>query len=118
MELESLLTARPSRRRDLGVWYSQVLEAAEREGVTIPELAQKLGCCQETVYSWRRRLRRAENHSSPTPTGLVRVQVAEPLAPSDSSRLEVRTRTGRAVLVPNDFDASALATVVAVLERC
>jgi hypothetical protein len=36
----------------------------------------------------------------------------------DEGLLEVRTRTGRSVLVPPGFDPSALAAVVAVLERC
>ncbi|MEM9801163.1 MAG: hypothetical protein AAGA20_12620 [Planctomycetota bacterium] len=51
MELESLLAARPTRRIDLRAWYLEVLEATEREGVTVPELAQKLGCCRVIVYS-------------------------------------------------------------------
>jgi len=118
MDLEALLEARPRRRGDLRAWYSRLLEAAERRGTPVPELARRLGCSQETVYSWRRRLRKKPSGASRSPARLVRVQVAEPAAAAGDSRLEVRTRTGRSVLVPSGFDPSALAAVLAALERC
>jgi len=121
MDLEARLRARPSRRGDLGAWYSQLLEAAGREGMSIPELAGRLGCSPETVYSWRRRLtRKAGGDTGGPSTGLVRVRVTEPEAEpdSDGTFLEVCTRGGRSVRVAPGFDPSTLAAVVAVLEQC
>jgi hypothetical protein len=118
MDLEALLAARPSRRADLGTWYSRLLGAADRDGVSVRELAERLGCSREAVYFWRRRLTNEARASSRRSAGLVRVQVTEPAPEPDTGLLEVRTRTGRSVLVPPGFDPSALAAVVAVLERC
>ena len=118
MDLEALLAARPFRREELGAWYSQLLEAAERARTSIPALARRLGCSRETIYAWRRRLTREASDASRPPAGLVRVQVTEPATAPDADRFEVRTRTGRAVLVPAGFDPSALAALVVVLEQC
>ena len=118
MDLEALLAARPFRREELGAWYLQLLEAAERARISIPTLARRLGCSRETIYSWRRRLTKEPSEPPRAPAGLVRVQVTEPATALDADRLEVRTRSGRSVLVPAGFDPSALAAVVAVLERC
>jgi hypothetical protein len=118
MELEALLAARPPRREDLGAWYSQLLDAADRAGTPVPELADRLGCSRETIYSWRRRLTKEKSAVSLPAAGLVRVQVTEPAPVPDANRIEVRTRTGHTVLIPTGFDPSALATVVRALERC
>jgi hypothetical protein len=118
MDLEALLAARPSRREDLGAWYSRLLEAAERAGTPVPVLARRLGCSRETIYSWRRRMTKQAGETSRPAVGLVRVQVSDPTPEPDAGRLEVRTRTGRSVLVSTGFDPSTLAAVVAVLERC
>jgi transposase-like protein len=87
--------------------------------VSVRELAERVGCSREAVYSWRRRLTTSDaSASSRRCAGLVRVQVTEPAPEPDTGLLEVRTRSGRSVLVPPGFDPSALAAVVAVLERC
>jgi len=116
MTLEALLEARPSRRNDLGTWYSQLLEAAAREGTSVAALADLLGCARETIYAWKRRLAKAADAAAPPP-GLVRVRVARE-AKRDEERFEVRLRSGRSVLVPNSFEPLALAAVVAALEQC
>ena len=118
MTLESLLEARPTHRTDLGDWYAQILAIAERDGIRIPELAERLGCARETVYSWRRRLTKKTRAPFRPAVGLVRVQVAESAHESETQRFEVRTRNGRSVFVPNRFDPSTLAAVVTALERC
>ena len=118
MDLEALIAARPPRREDLGAWYSEILDAAERAGTRVPDLARRLGCSIETVYSWRRRLKRGPGVASQPASGLVRVEIAEPAHGHDDDRFEVRTRSGRSVLVPAGFDPRALAAVVAALEAC
>ena len=118
MDLEALLAERPARRRHLGDWYSKLLAAAEGEGSSVPQLARRLGCSSETIYSWRRRLRKDGPSRSLRQAGLVRVQVLEPRAEPAVERVEVRTRTGYSVLVPSNFEPSVLAAVVATLDRC
>ena len=119
MDLESLIAARPKRRENLRAWYEALLEAADCTGTSVSELACLLGCSRETVYSWRRRLSQLQtdedDHTSPR---LVRVRVAETSATQDAARLEIRARSGHAVLVPSTFDPRTLATVLEVLARC
>ena len=119
MNLESLLAARPSQREDLGAWYAKVLDVAERENRSVPELAEELGCSRETIYSWRRRLTNNDGQREVSRgVGLVRVQVTEAEARTTCGAIEIRTRGGRSILVHDGFEPSTLAAVVSVLERC
>lgn len=92
--------------------------------MSVAQLSKRIGCSRETLYAWRRRLNGTAAGSdtrSVSPPGLVRVTVNEQatekaLAPAPL--LEVRTRTGRGVLVPPGFDPGQLAAVLEVLEAC
>lgn len=117
MKLEALLKARPSRRKDLRTWYSELLDEAAHEGTSVAALAGQIGCSRETLYAWKRRLAKAGEATAPR-AGLVRVRVTPPPTARDTERLEVRVQEDRSVLVPNGFNASTLAAVVAVLEQC
>ena len=118
MELTALINARPADRRELPAWYGEVIATATSEGLSVPDLANRLGCSNETVYSWRRRLR---GGALTDPTArrprLLRVKVARSGVTSPD-RLEVRLQSGRSILVPNSFDAEALVSVIGVLEQC
>ena len=118
MTLEALLSSRPRRRTDLGPWYAQVLDTAARDKTSISELAKKLNCSRETIYAWRRRLTKSGRSPGRPAGGLVRVQVTESERDSQPQRIEVRTRGGRSVIVPQRFDPADLATLITVLERC
>jgi transposase-like protein len=124
MDLEALIAARPGSRSDLGAWYFSIPEAAEPAGLSIAQLSKLLGCSRETLYAWRRRLdgtAAAGGTRVAPPAGLVRVTVSEADAgevPSPVPPLEVRTRSGRGVLVPPGFDPDQLAAIVEVLEAC
>jgi transposase-like protein len=124
MDLEALIAARPASRSDLGAWYSSILEAAEPAGLSIAQLSKRLGCSREALYAWCRRLDgtvAARGARSAPPAGLVRVTVSEACAgetPNNTTHLEVRTRSGRGVLVPPGFDPDHLAAVVEALEAC
>ena len=119
MELEDLIQTRPVSRSDLRVWYGQILEQADGAGLSTSELAARLGCSRETVYAWRRRLRGRMIGVDQPPNGrLVRVEVARPNPTASTETFEVRTRSGHAILVPHDFDSSALVSLIRVLEGC
>lgn len=119
MELEALIEARPSARKDICGWYRQLLEQSDQAGLSTADLATRLGCSRETIYAWRRRLKSPSGEVSKSgKRQLVRVQVAEPLAAASADRVEVRTRCGRSILVPDTFDPATLAAIVGVLEQC
>jgi transposase-like protein len=124
MDLDSLIAARPADRSDLSGWYSSIFESAEASGLSVAQLSQRLSCSRETLYAWRRRLSGSAAGSgtqSVSPPGLVRVTVSEQASEEESApapHLEVRTRTGRGVLVPPGFDPHQLAAVLEVLEAC
>lgn len=122
MDLEQLIAARPTERRHRGAWYGNLIDAAEREGVTVASLAKRLGVVAETLYSWRRKrthlpevaaIRRAA-------AGLVRVHVAEPKTtlPAQERPLELRLGRDRSVLVPRGFDREHLLALLSAIERC
>ncbi len=118
MELQSLITSRPESRAALGPWYRDLLRAADRDSVSVAQLATRLGCSRETLYAWRRRsLRPVDQPSMPAPAKLVRVKVADAPSPT-ACHLEVRLRSGHSVVVPGAFDPAVLAAVVEVLEQC
>ena len=82
MDIEQLIAARPTERRHLGAWYADLLDTAEREGLTMPSLAKRLGVVAETLYAWRRKRRGYLRAEAPrrVEAGLVRVRIAEPTA--------------------------------------
>ncbi len=122
MVLEQLIAAGPTARRHRGAWYGDLIDAAEREGVTVASLASRLGVVAETIYAWRRKrgglpesaaIRRAT-------AGLVRVYVAEPKAitATEERPLELRLGRDRSVLVPRGFDREHLLALLSALKRC
>ncbi len=51
MDISHLIAARPTQRRHLATWYSELLDAAEHEGLSVAELADRLGVVKETIYA-------------------------------------------------------------------
>lgn len=117
MELEALINSRPAARGQLSDWYRGLFHAAERDGVSVAELASRLGCSVATAYTWRRRLRGGAVQAEPT-RRLVRVKVKPTDEESEPQRLVVRLRSGLSLTVPDSYDLAALAAVVKVLEQC
>lgn len=122
MELESIINNRPRRRSELADWYRALLEAGEAVGLSTRDLASRLGCCAETVYGWRRKLRGTGSPATSTERrGLIEVRaVEEPTHGGSRSedRLEVRLLSGQVLLVPEGIDARTLTTVLEALGRC
>lgn len=121
MDIADLIAARPSARRQLASWYSGLIDAAEREGLTVAELAAKAGVVKETIYSWRRRRARTTTSArmKDGPPGLVQVRVVEEApSPLHGPALELRLGRRRRILVPAGFDRDTLMALVTALDQC
>lgn len=121
MDIEQLIAARPTERRHLGAWYADLLDTAEREGLTMPSLAKRLGVVAETLYAWRRKRRGYLRAEAPrrVAAGLVRVRIAEPTAAIPDDRpLELRLARDRSLLIHRGFDRDHLVALLSALERC
>lgn len=121
MDISHLIATRPTQRRHLATWYSELLDAAEHEGLSVAELADRLGVVKETIYARRRQRATAAPDERPREgvPGLVRVRVIDHEERARSQRcLELHVRGGRHILVPTGFDADALVALIATLERC
>lgn len=93
-----------------------VLEAWKRSGFGIEKFARSRGLVPQRLWWWKKKLGFAKT-GSPTP-GLVPVRVVE--ARVEARRGEpvtVLLRSGHMIKVGRDFDESAFARVVALLER-
>lgn len=123
MDIEELIAARPADRRDLGTWYSELLDVSEREGISVADLAARLGVVTETIYAWRRKLRSLPRSREvrEAAAGLVRVRVVDEQPERGTAHdrpLELRLARGRHLLVPRGFDPAHLVALVNALERC
>lgn len=91
-----------------------VLEAWRRSGVGLERFARSRGLVPQRLYWWKRKLRFDES----TTPALLPVRVTE--ARIETRRGEpvtVLLRSGHMLKVGRDFDESAFARVVALLER-
>jgi len=91
-----------------------VLEAWKRSGVGLERYARSRGLVPQRLYWWKRKLRFGESRAP----SLLPVRVAE--ARIETRRGEpvtVLLRSGHMLKVGRDFDESAFARVVALLER-
>ena len=121
MDIEQLIAARPTERRRLGAWYADLIDTAEREGLTMPSLAKRLGVVAETLYTWRRKRRGDLRAEAPrrVAAGLVRVRIAEPTAAIPDDRpFELRLARDRSLLIHRGFDRDHLVALLSALERC
>jgi transposase-like protein len=121
MDIEQLIAARPTARRQRSAWYGDLIDTAEREGVTLPSLAKRLGVVAETLYAQRRKRRDRPGAEATrrAAAGLVRVRIAEPTAVVSNDRpLELRLARDRSVLIHRGFDREHLVALLSALERC
>lgn len=94
-----------------------VLEAWKRSGFGIEKFARSRGLVPQRLYWWKRKLGFGAADKSRLPA-LLPLRVAE--ARGDARRGEpvtVLLRSGHMLKVGRDFDESAFARVVALLER-
>lgn len=113
---------RPRRGRELAAYYRGLLLEQSKSGRSVSEFAREVGVSAPTLYLWRRRLRREEGSGlAPKPNGgLVAVHVLPERGsdPSKRAGLALYLKGGHRIEVNQDFDASLLRRLLAVLERC
>jgi len=127
MLTDELIARRPSGRKGLADWYSEVFRAQEVEGLSVTDVAAKVGVTPTNIYHWRRRLRGRESvpdrvDSKRSRSGLVRVEVVSgsgvPAVGASGSSFEIRLSSSRSIRVPVGFDAATLQRLVMALETC
>ena len=95
-----------------------VLEAWQRSGHGIEKYARMRGIVPQRLYWWRKRLRFDTNGTKAQPVALLPVRVTDvPEASRRGEPVTVLLRSGHMLKVGRDFDESAFARVVALLER-
>ena len=105
--------ARDDARRDR---IRRLLDRREREGLTFRELAERSGIPAGTLGSWAWKLR--QEAAAQEDTGFVELVEAEDVPTPARASFEIVLEHGRRILVRAPFDESALARLVALLERC
>jgi transposase-like protein len=111
---------RPASREELAGWYSSVLEAQSRSGLSVADYAARVGVSAVTLYQWRRRLSTSSyDDHAPDRARLVEVTLARGRQADSAGVLVVRVRDGsRAIEVPRGFDSDDVRRLVTVLESC
>src|SRR5687768_81901 len=88
---------RPARRAELERRYVEALAAQAASGLSVAELAGRMGVSVPTLCMWRRRLG-SRRRTTGLPAKLVEVTVARPASPAldtGSARMVVRVCSGR-----------------------
>jgi len=104
------MTQRQRSKKAWRKWRGLVSEQA-RSGQSVTAFCRERDLCAPHFFWWKKRLRES------TTTEFVEVQVAESAAsaPGDS-RVEVRLRNGRSLMVGQGFDPEHVRTLLAVVE--
>jgi hypothetical protein len=93
-----------------------VLEAWKRSGVGIEKFARSRGLVPQRLWWWKAKLG-FNKAANPTPA-LVPVRITEPRTEARRGEpVTVLLRSGHMIKVGRDFDESAFARVVALLEH-
>lgn len=95
----------------------EALDAIGRSGLSLWAYARRHGLSYPTLTHWRRRVagktrRRSESRSAPA----VFVEAVASKRASAEDRFEIELRGGARILVPAQFDAEALRSLVSALE--
>ena len=102
-------------RRGKKAWtkWRRLVSEQERSGQTVAAFCGERGLCRSYFFVWRKRLQGSAAKFSK----FLEVQVAEPtLSVPDDSRIEVRLRNGRSLVVGRGFDAEHVRALLAVVE--
>lgn len=99
--------------------YAILLDEQEESGLSVTAFAEEAGLSAATLYSWRRRLGRATPREGGVALLEVRVDDEEDDEVQETSgRMVVAMADGTRIELEADFDESALARLLSVLDRC
>lgn len=101
------------RKRSRAAWtkWRRLISEQARNEKSVTAFCRERHLCVPHFYWWKKRLR--EN----TTTRFVEVQVAEsPGNVPDDSRIEIRLRNGRSLMVGRGFDPEHVRGLLAVVE--
>ena len=90
-------------------WRRLVFEEA-RSGKSVAEFCRKRGLHSSYFFAWKKRLRES------SAARFLEVQVTERAPIARDSRMEIRLRNGRSVVVKQGFDAEQVRALLAVAE--
>ena len=95
-----------------------VLEAWKKSGQSLEGYARSRGLVPQRLHWWKKKLRFGAVADKSRPVALLPVRVTETEAESRRGEpVTVLLRSGHMIKVGRDFDESAFARVVALLER-
>jgi hypothetical protein len=95
-----------------------VLEAWTRSGKTLETYARSRGLVPQRLHWWKQKLHFDATATKSRTVALLPVEIAEPAAGVRRGEpVTVLLRSGHMIKVGRDFDESAFARVVALLER-
>lgn len=122
LEIEVLSAADAARRRQ---WSEadklRIVEASFQGSRLVSATARRHGISRSLLTTWRRQFREgtlgAERQPSFAPVLMAPEMASRAEPASDADRIEIVLGNGRRLIVGAGIDASALARVVAVLER-
>jgi hypothetical protein len=103
-------------RRTKKAWrrWRKLVSEQQRSGQTVAEFCHERDLCRPYFFLWKKRLR---ERATPKFSKFLEVQVAEPTpSVSDDSRIEVRLRNGRSLVVGRGCDAEQVRALLAVVE--
>lgn len=103
------MTQRQRSKNARAKWRRLISEQA-RSGQTVAAFCREQKLCAPHFYWWKRRLREG------TAARFVEVQVAAPAVPTSDSRIELRLRNGRSLLIGRGFDTEHVRALLAVVE--
>lgn len=90
-------------------WRRLVSEQA-RSGKSVAEFCRKRGLHSSYFWTWKKRLRES------SAARFLEVQVTEHASIARDSRMEIRLRNGRSVVVEQGFDAEQVRALLVVAE--
>ena len=109
------------RRASRDEWQKRV-DRWKESGLTAKEFASETGVNAGTLQFWRYKLKRGEpklrsrRATSAETSILSSIVEVRPAATAAESRFEVELGNGRCLRVPSVFDATALKTLLAILD--
>lgn len=102
------------RRKKAWTKWRRLVSEQERSGQTVAAFCRERGLCRSYFFVWRKRL---QGSAAAKFSKFLEVQVAEPaLSVPHDSRIEVRLRNGRSLVVRRGFDAEQVRALLAVVE--